>query len=334
LFLLLRKVFHSLSFEWARTMPSNGIAPKPFGALEVAFLGRRQQRVQHLDRRLEHLDELEQALVGQAQAAREAVRVRVVLGEGLELSDVDLADQRRDVLVVLVARLGLGDADLLEHARVALDDLELPDVAAVLVEALDRPRGEDPVQVARRDAVLLLEQRAVLERVEQAERRLVHRRSLDRVERHVLHELLQALGDRALAAADRAEQVEDLLLLLQALGGVAEVAHDLLDRVLHAVELGEGGVDLDHLVGEQARHPGVVARVDHQGLADRLEHALGGGGVGQRIALALREVVFDRQLFFATALEARCKVADDIHADLLCGEEAPKACGLRRPGKF
>src|SRR6185436_8394434 len=43
-------------------------------------------------------------------------------------------------------------------------------------------------------------------------------------------------------------------------------------------------------------------------------------------------VVFDRQLFFATALEARCKVADDIHADLLCGEEAPKACGLRRRG--
>jgi hypothetical protein len=33
----------------------------------------------------------------------------------------------------------------------------------------------------------------------------------------VLHELLEALGDRALAAADGPEQVEDLLLLLQAL---------------------------------------------------------------------------------------------------------------------
>jgi hypothetical protein len=64
--------------------------------------------VQHLDRRLEHLHELQQALVGQAQAAAVAVGVGVVLRVGLELADVDLADQRADVLVVLVARLGLG----------------------------------------------------------------------------------------------------------------------------------------------------------------------------------------------------------------------------------
>jgi hypothetical protein len=49
------------------------------GALVVAFLRGGQQRVQHLDRRLEHLDELQQALVGQAQAAGIAVGVRVVL---------------------------------------------------------------------------------------------------------------------------------------------------------------------------------------------------------------------------------------------------------------
>ena len=83
---------------------------------------------------------------------------------------------------------------------------------------------QDALQVAARDAVFLLEERAVLGGVEQAERRLVHRRALDRVERHLLHQLLQALGDRALAAADRAEQVEDLLLFFQALRGVAEVA--------------------------------------------------------------------------------------------------------------
>ena len=92
-----------------------------------------------------------------------------------------------------------------------------------------------------------------------------------------------------------------------------EVAHDLLDRVFHAVELGEGWIDLDDLVREQARHARVVARVDHLRFADRLEHPLGGGRVGQRVALALREVVLDRQLFFATALESRGKVADDIH---------------------
>ena len=71
------------------------------------------------------------------------------------------------------------------------------------------------------------------------------------------------------------------------------------------------------------------------GLADRLEHALGGGGVGQRVALALGEVLLEREFFFAGALEASGEVADHIHADLLCGEEAPKARGLRqRLGKF
>jgi hypothetical protein len=89
-----------------------GDRAEALGALVVAFLGGGQQRVQHLDRRLEHLDEFHQALVGQAQAARVAVGVGVVLGEFLQLADVDLADQRGDVLVVLVARLGLGDADL------------------------------------------------------------------------------------------------------------------------------------------------------------------------------------------------------------------------------
>jgi hypothetical protein len=218
---------------------------------------------------------------------------------------------------------------------VALDDLEPADVAAVLVEPLHRPGAQDPVQVAARDAVFLLEQRAVLDRVEQAERRLVHRRPLDRVERHVLHQLLEALGDRALAAADGAEQIEDLLLLLEALGRVAEVADDLLDRVLHAVELGERGIDLDDLVGEEARQPRVVAGVDHRRVADRLQHPLGGGGVGKRVALAFGEVILDRQLFFAVALEARRKVADHIHTDLLWRRGGGgRLLASALPGKF
>ena len=39
------------------------------GADVVALLGRGEQRVQHLDRRLEHLDEFENALVGAVEAA-------------------------------------------------------------------------------------------------------------------------------------------------------------------------------------------------------------------------------------------------------------------------
>ena len=111
------------------------------GADVGAVLGRRQQRVQHLDRRLEHLDELEHALGRAVEAARVGVGIGIVLAEKLQLADVDLADQRRDVLIVLVARFGLGDADLPQLRGVQLDDRELRDVAAELVEPLDCPRA-------------------------------------------------------------------------------------------------------------------------------------------------------------------------------------------------
>jgi len=48
----------------------------------------------------------------------------------LQLADVHLADQGGDVLVVLVAGLRLGDADLAQLGGVQLDDGELGDIAA------------------------------------------------------------------------------------------------------------------------------------------------------------------------------------------------------------
>ena len=164
LFLLLRKL---LPLRLVRVRDDDAVERnrgESFGALEVAFLRRRQQRMQHLDRRLEHLDELEQALVGEAQAAGIAVGVRIVLREAVELADVDLADQRRDVLVVLVARLGLGDRDLAQHRRLDAHDAELRDVAVEFLQALDRPRRHDAGQVAARDAVVGFQHVAVLAR--------------------------------------------------------------------------------------------------------------------------------------------------------------------------
>ena len=148
LFLLFLKAFHSLSLRVGHHDAVERDRAEAFRALEVAFLGGRQQRVQHLDRRLEHFHELQQALVRQAQAAGVAVGIRVVLRKALELADVDLADQRGDVLVVLVARLGLGDADLPQDRREALDHRELADVAAEFFQALDGPRRHDALQVA------------------------------------------------------------------------------------------------------------------------------------------------------------------------------------------
>ncbi|KAF4278763.1 hypothetical protein CNMCM8686_000052 [Aspergillus fumigatus] len=110
----------------------------------------------------------------------------------VELADVDLADQRRDVLVVLVTRLGLGDRHLAQHRRVQAHHAELRDVAVELLQALDRPRRHDAREIAARNAVFLFERVAEAFRMEQAERRLVHRRALERVDGVDFHQHLQA----------------------------------------------------------------------------------------------------------------------------------------------
>ena len=97
----------------------------------------------------------------------------------------------------------------------------------------------------------------------------MHRRILDRVERHLLDQVLEFFGQRRLAAADRAEQVEDLLLFLQPLRRVAEVGDDVLDHFLHAVEVAEGRINLEHLVGEDARQAVVGAGIHQFRFADR-----------------------------------------------------------------
>jgi len=50
-----------------------------------------------------------------------------------------------------------------------------------------------------------------------------------------------------------------LLAFLQTLRRMPEVRHDLLDHFFRAVELAEGGVDLDDLVGEYPGQAGIVA---------------------------------------------------------------------------
>ena len=117
------------------------------GADVVAFLRRGQQRVQHLDRRLEHLDEFEDALVGAVQAAGVAVGIGIVLRMQLQLADIHLTDQRGDVLVVLVARLGLGDAAIWRNRDgISFCTRNLEMSPSELVQALDAPRAHQPGQ--------------------------------------------------------------------------------------------------------------------------------------------------------------------------------------------
>ena len=90
--------------------------------------------MQHLDRRLEHLDEFHQSLVRLAQTSGIAIRVRVVLLEIFELADVYFADEGRDVLVVFITGFGLGNRDLVQNRRLDLDHFELGNVATELVQ--------------------------------------------------------------------------------------------------------------------------------------------------------------------------------------------------------
>ncbi len=184
----------------------------------------------------------------------------------------------------------VGKVDIRKLETFAQDDPEPGDVAAEFLQALDRPRAHDGAQVVAGDAVVFLEDGAILMDIEQAERRFVYRRALDGVERHLLDQQLEPFGQRGLAAAHRAEQVEDLLLFLQALRRVAEVGDDVLDDLFHAVELAEGRVDLQHLVGEQARQARIAAGIEQLRLADGKQHALGNAGIGRLVVAAQLEV--------------------------------------------
>ena len=85
--------------------------------------------MQDLDGCLEHLDELEQPLGRAVEPAGVAVGIRIVLGEMFQLADVDLADQRRNVLIVLVAGLGFRNRDLVENRGMVFHYTELGNIA-------------------------------------------------------------------------------------------------------------------------------------------------------------------------------------------------------------
>src|SRR5690606_26813886 len=88
----------------------------------------------------------------------------------------------------------------------------------------------------------------------------------------LLHQLLEPLGQGGFAAADRAEKVEDLLALFEALRSVAEIAYDPLDRIFHAVKVGKGRVDLDGPVGEDPAQALIRAGIYEGRFSDRIHH--------------------------------------------------------------
>ncbi len=105
---------------------------------------------------------------------------------------------------------------------------------------------------------------------------------------------------------------------------MAEVGHDVLDDLFHAVEVAEGGVELEDLVGEDPRQARVEPGVDQFRFADGREHALGGGGVGHAVGAAQLEVVLQGHLFLAGRFEACLVGVEDGHGRLLVGRNAAR----------
>jgi len=169
--------------------------------------------------------------------------------------------------------------------------------------------------LATHDYPKLFELGAHGNRIEQAERALEHRADLvpglEHVDGLFLHQQLEPLGQRRLAAAHRAKQIEHLLALLEALRGVTEEPDDPLDRLLHAVEILEGGIDLDGAVHEDPAEARILAGVDHDRLADGLQEALGGARIKRRVVRAGPEIVLQRVFHLAPVfIQARVNSED------------------------
>ncbi len=144
---------------------------------------------------------------------------------------------------------------------------------------------------------------------------------LERVDRIDLGQLLDLLGQRRLAAADRAQQVQHLLALLEALRRMQEICIQLHQGLFHAVELGERVPGLDGAVLEDARQARILGGIEQAGLADGFEHALVGRGVGHAIGPAVLEELLQRHFLVESAdevgLECRYQLAGRDHDCLL-----------------
>ncbi len=212
-----------------------------------------------------------------------------------ELADINLADQRRNVLVVFIAGLGFRKGDLAQFRRIKANDLEFRNVAAEFVEAFHRPRAHQAVEAALFNAVLVLKQAFQFIRLEEAKRAFEYWgdfvAGLEDIDGVRFHQVFEAFGERGFAAAYRAEQVDDLAFFFEALRRVPEERNDPFDRVFHAVKAFERVVLTDRAVEKDACKPRVFRRIDKFRLADRLDHALGRRRVKHLIVARCEQII-------------------------------------------
>lgn len=96
---------------------------------------------------------------------------------------------------------------------------------------------------------------------------------------------------------------------------MAQVGHDLLDGILHAIEFGKGGIAGNDAVGEQTGEAGILRRIDHVGLADGLQQTLCRIGIGAAILAAEGEKCLQRELFILGRFIALAILVKYVHSD-------------------
>ena len=239
--------------------------------LDLVLLRGAQQVVEEGHVQLEHLDELDDAAVGDVELAVEVERARVAVRAELgDLAVVDVAGQLGRVLVLLVLGLEGADADavLLRQQQPAHPDVadHLGPVALVVGEQLaeDQPAGRDPGRrrpaPCRCSGVLMPSSISALSRQSGGIRRsgsscighlnivvpardvlqLLGQHPVVGVERALgrarvlLHAPLEQAGDGALRAADRAVQQDHAPLGAVALGRALEHVHQPHQRDVEA----------------------------------------------------------------------------------------------------
>ena len=166
-----------------------------------------------------------------------------------QFTDIHFTHQRRNILVVFITGFGFGDGDLLKNRWPDFDHAEFSNIAAKLVQALGRPRRHDGAEVAGGHAILFLEDLRIFLRIEQAQRVIVDRTAFavgaQHIDGHALHQRFQPFSQRRFTTAHRPQQIEDLFLLFQPLGGMLEIGNDLLNGVFHTVKLFKGRIACD-----------------------------------------------------------------------------------------
>src|SRR5690606_20439851 len=84
-----------------------------------------------------------------------------------------------------------------------------------------------------------------------------------------------------------------------------------LDRVLHAVEIGEGRIDLDGPVRENPAQPLVPAGIDQRRFADRIDHPFRSRGIEGFVLATGEEILLEAHLLLGRArIDLREEIED------------------------